>query len=189
MTRSTNSARTIATSTSSSTISPSRIHPATSSAISGARQRPTSTAAAIPRASRIPPSTSWSTKSCSAKDRADLVAATHALDRVLLWNYYVVPHWNYPYERLAYWDVFGRPAKLPSQTSALTQVWWIRRRQRKKPSKRRRRNDPRARIVSNANDNGREVWLSRRAALCCSPLRSQASPTPSRATASRSSAN
>jgi microcin C transport system substrate-binding protein len=59
-----------------------------------------------------------------SKDRADLVAATHALDRVLLWNYYVVPHWNYPYERLAYWDVFGRPAKLPSQTSALTQVWW-----------------------------------------------------------------
>jgi microcin C transport system substrate-binding protein len=59
-----------------------------------------------------------------SKDRADLVAATHALDRVLLWNYYVVPHWNYPYERLAYWDVFGRPAKLPSQTSAPTQVWW-----------------------------------------------------------------
>ncbi|MBS0232647.1 MAG: ABC transporter substrate-binding protein [Proteobacteria bacterium] len=59
-----------------------------------------------------------------AKDRADLVAATHALDRVLLWNYYVVPHWYYPYERLAYWDIFGRPAKLPSQTSAFTQVWW-----------------------------------------------------------------
>ncbi|WP_082072998.1 extracellular solute-binding protein [Hyphomicrobium sp. 99] len=59
-----------------------------------------------------------------AKDRADLVAATHALDRVLLWNNYVVPHWNYPYERIAYWDKFGRPAKLPSQTSGLTQVWW-----------------------------------------------------------------
>lgn len=59
-----------------------------------------------------------------AKDRDDLVAATHALDRVLLWNNYVVPHWNYPYERLAYWDIFGRPAKLPSQTAGLTQVWW-----------------------------------------------------------------
>ena len=60
-----------------------------------------------------------------AKDRADLVAATRALDRVLLWNYYVVPHWYYPYERLAYWDIFGRPDKLPSQTSTPTQVWWI----------------------------------------------------------------
>jgi microcin C transport system substrate-binding protein len=60
-----------------------------------------------------------------AKDRADLVAATHALDRVLLWNCYVVPHWHYPYERLATWDIFGRPEKLPSQSASLVQVWWI----------------------------------------------------------------
>ncbi|MBS0239453.1 MAG: ABC transporter substrate-binding protein [Proteobacteria bacterium] len=59
-----------------------------------------------------------------AKDRADLVAATHALDRVLLRNYYVVPHWNYPYERIAYWNKFGRPETLPSQTSGFSQVWW-----------------------------------------------------------------
>jgi microcin C transport system substrate-binding protein len=60
-----------------------------------------------------------------AKDRDDLVAATHALDRVLLWNHYVVPQWHYPYERLATWDIFGRPEKLPSQTAALVQVWWM----------------------------------------------------------------
>ena len=30
-----------------------------------------------------------------AKDRAELVAATKALDRVLLWNHYVVPQWTY----------------------------------------------------------------------------------------------
>jgi microcin C transport system substrate-binding protein len=60
-----------------------------------------------------------------AKDRADLLAATHALDRVLLWNNYVVPQWNYPFERLVTWDIFGRPAKLPKMTAALTQVWWI----------------------------------------------------------------
>ncbi|MCZ7596452.1 MAG: extracellular solute-binding protein [Hyphomicrobium sp.] len=60
-----------------------------------------------------------------AKDRDELLAATHALDRVLLWNFYVVPQWHYPFERIAYWDVFGRPAKLPSQTSALSQVWWF----------------------------------------------------------------
>lgn len=60
-----------------------------------------------------------------AKDREELLAATHALDRVLLWNFYVVPHWHYPFERIASWDIFGRPAKLPSQTSALSQVWWM----------------------------------------------------------------
>ena len=60
-----------------------------------------------------------------AKDRDDLIAATHALDRVLLWNYYMVPHWHYPYERLVTWDIFGRPATLPSQTASLMQTWWI----------------------------------------------------------------
>lgn len=60
-----------------------------------------------------------------AKDRADLVAATRALDRVLLWNFYVVPHWHYPFERVAYWDIFSRPEKLPAQTSAAMQTWWI----------------------------------------------------------------
>jgi microcin C transport system substrate-binding protein len=59
-----------------------------------------------------------------AKSRPELVAATHALDRVLLWNYYVVPLWYYPYERLAYWDKFGRPAKLPSQSSSFERIWW-----------------------------------------------------------------
>jgi microcin C transport system substrate-binding protein len=44
---------------------------------------------------------------------------------VLLWNFYVVPQWHYPYERLATWDIFGRPDQLPSQTAALMQTWWI----------------------------------------------------------------
>ena len=48
-----------------------------------------------------------------AKDRDDLVAATKALDRVLLWNFYVVPQWNYPKVRTARWDRFGRPSELP----------------------------------------------------------------------------
>ncbi|HRN83572.1 MAG TPA: extracellular solute-binding protein [Hyphomicrobium sp.] len=60
-----------------------------------------------------------------AKDRDELVAATRALDRVLLWGHYVVPHWYNPNEWIATWDMFGRPDKLPSQTSALTQVWWV----------------------------------------------------------------
>ena len=61
-----------------------------------------------------------------AKDRADLVAATHALDRVLLWNFYVVPHWHYPYERVAYWDMFGRPAKTAvANLARMMQTWWF----------------------------------------------------------------
>ena len=48
-----------------------------------------------------------------AKNRAELVAATKALDRVLLWNHYVVPQWTYGKVRTARWDRFGRPDKLP----------------------------------------------------------------------------
>ncbi len=59
-----------------------------------------------------------------ATDRADLVAATRALDRVLLWSHYVVPQWYYPYDRLASWDRFGRPGKLPSQSPGTPMAWW-----------------------------------------------------------------
>jgi microcin C transport system substrate-binding protein len=60
-----------------------------------------------------------------AKDRADLVAATRALDRVLLWNAIVVPQWHRSDEWVAYWNMFGRPAKLPSQANGFNQVWWL----------------------------------------------------------------
>lgn len=60
-----------------------------------------------------------------AKDRAELVAATNALDRVLLWNFYVVPQWYTNADRLGVWDRFGRPQKLPGQSSAFQQVWWV----------------------------------------------------------------
>ena len=59
-----------------------------------------------------------------AKDREDLVAATRALDRVLLWNHYVVPQFHTPYERLAIWDMYRRPDKLPSRNSSFLRVWW-----------------------------------------------------------------
>ncbi len=61
-----------------------------------------------------------------AQTREDVVAATRALDRVLLWNHYLVPQWHVPYERLASWDIFGRPEKLPSQSpGAVLATWWI----------------------------------------------------------------
>ncbi|MFI4959887.1 MAG: extracellular solute-binding protein [Hyphomicrobiales bacterium] len=60
-----------------------------------------------------------------AKNRDDLVAATKALDRVLLWNFYVVPQWTYGKQRSARWDRFGRPATLPKYgLSAFPTIWW-----------------------------------------------------------------
>ncbi len=60
-----------------------------------------------------------------AKSRADLVAATHALDRVLLWNDYVVPQWTYGKLRTARWDRFSHPEPLPKYgLSAFPTIWW-----------------------------------------------------------------
>jgi microcin C transport system substrate-binding protein len=60
-----------------------------------------------------------------AKDRDELVAATRALDRVLLWNHYVVPQWTYPYQRTARWDRFGHPETMPKYgAAAFPSIWW-----------------------------------------------------------------
>ena len=60
-----------------------------------------------------------------AKDRAELVATTKALDRVLLWNNYVVPQFTYSKSRTARWDRFGRPDPLPKYgASAFPTLWW-----------------------------------------------------------------
>ena len=60
-----------------------------------------------------------------AKSRAELVAATKALDRVLLWNFYVVPQYSYPYARYARWDRFSH-AELPKYArSGLPSLWWF----------------------------------------------------------------
>ena len=60
-----------------------------------------------------------------AKSREELVAATKAMDRVLLWNHYVVPQWTYGKVRSARWDRFGRPDPLPKYgASAFPTVWW-----------------------------------------------------------------
>jgi microcin C transport system substrate-binding protein len=59
------------------------------------------------------------------KDRDDLVAATKALDRVLLWHYYVVPQWTYGKQRTARWDRFGRPDTMPKYgMAAFPTIWW-----------------------------------------------------------------
>jgi microcin C transport system substrate-binding protein len=60
-----------------------------------------------------------------APTREEVVAATRALDRVLLWNHYLVLQWYRPSEWLAYWNKFARPAKLPSQAPGWLQTWWL----------------------------------------------------------------
>ncbi len=60
-----------------------------------------------------------------ATDRDDLVAATRALDRVLLWNFYAVPQFTRPDVRLAYWNKFGIPDKQPTYLGPDTDSWWV----------------------------------------------------------------
>jgi microcin C transport system substrate-binding protein len=60
-----------------------------------------------------------------AKSREDLVTASRALDRVLLWNDYVVPNWYIDSFRIAYWDMFGMPSVTPPYGLAVVDGWWI----------------------------------------------------------------
>jgi microcin C transport system substrate-binding protein len=60
-----------------------------------------------------------------ATSRNDLVAAIKALDRVLLWNHYVVPQWSYNNLRVAHWDRFSHPEPLPKYGIAgFPALWW-----------------------------------------------------------------
>jgi microcin C transport system substrate-binding protein len=59
-----------------------------------------------------------------APTREDLVAATRALDRVLLWGHYVIPHWHIRSTRIAYWNKFVRPETDPKYGLDLF-AWWV----------------------------------------------------------------
>lgn len=59
-----------------------------------------------------------------AEDRETLVAATHALDRVLLWNHYVVPQFYSDETRTARWDRFSHPDNIPEFTHGFPTIWW-----------------------------------------------------------------
>ena len=59
-----------------------------------------------------------------AKDRDELVAATKALDRVLLHNSFVVPQFYSPSLRTVRWDRFGHPDNIPPYTTGFPMMWW-----------------------------------------------------------------
>jgi microcin C transport system substrate-binding protein len=53
-----------------------------------------------------------------------LLAWGHALDRVLTWNYYVIPEWYLSTFRVASWNKFSRPSVRPRYTFGLGS-WWL----------------------------------------------------------------
>ncbi len=59
-----------------------------------------------------------------AANHAELLAATHALDRVLLAGWYMVPQWYLQSVRVAYWDRFGR-VDMPLRSGIAFDAWWI----------------------------------------------------------------
>jgi len=63
-------------------------------------------------------------KLISANDRVELLTAIHALDRVLLWGHYVIPLYHSNKDRIAYWDFFEYPDKIPLY-GIVIESWWI----------------------------------------------------------------
>ena len=61
----------------------------------------------------------------TAPTRESLVQRTRALDRALLWGHYVIPNWHIPYDRIAYWDKYGKPEIETTINGAITGAWWI----------------------------------------------------------------
>jgi len=64
-------------------------------------------------------------KIIQAPDRKSLIAACRALDRVLLWGHYVIPHWHIRVYRIAYWNRFSRPKIKPKYALGFLDTWWI----------------------------------------------------------------
>ena len=60
----------------------------------------------------------------NASDREELITITKALDRVLLWNYYVIPQWHISSYRVLYWDFFDQPNIKPKYSLGFD-TWWI----------------------------------------------------------------
>jgi microcin C transport system substrate-binding protein len=61
----------------------------------------------------------------NADSRQSLITHTRALDRVLLWGYYVVPNWHIKTWRVAYWNRFEHPKVTPQYDIGL-HTWWVR---------------------------------------------------------------
>ena len=63
-------------------------------------------------------------KIIAAENRADMVIACRALDRMIRAGRYWIPHWNKASHWLAYWDVFDRPPAKPRYARGVLETWW-----------------------------------------------------------------
>ncbi len=61
----------------------------------------------------------------AAPNRAALVTACRAMDRVLMWNHYVVPMWYKPVDWIAYWKRVKHPEKMPGYAPGYPAIWWF----------------------------------------------------------------
>ncbi|WP_373085897.1 extracellular solute-binding protein, partial [Sneathiella sp.] len=60
----------------------------------------------------------------SAPDYDSLIPAVRALDRVLTWNFFVIPQFHAAYDRIAYWNKFGHTDVNPTQGPDIMS-WWV----------------------------------------------------------------
>ena len=60
----------------------------------------------------------------NASDFTTLLNYVHALDRVLLWNFYIIPNWSLDKFRIAYWNKFKYPKVAPLYTIGIY-TWWV----------------------------------------------------------------
>lgn len=63
-------------------------------------------------------------KVITAPDLKSLKVAAHALDRVLLWRWYLVPNWDSEVFHVAYWNRFGHPASKIRDGFDFDR-WWV----------------------------------------------------------------
>ncbi|MFO0070036.1 MAG: extracellular solute-binding protein [Alphaproteobacteria bacterium] len=59
----------------------------------------------------------------NAQSLEELRTSARALDRVLLWENYVIPHWHLSAWRIVHWDKFGKPKIQPAYNTAIDS-WW-----------------------------------------------------------------
>ena len=69
-------------------------------------------------------------KLIKANSKKEQITAARALDRILLWNFYVTPQWHSRTHRIIYWNKFGHPKITPSYSLGFLDRWWVKNKQK-----------------------------------------------------------
>ncbi len=64
-------------------------------------------------------------KVIAAPDRQSLITTVRAMDRVLMWNDYIIPQWFKGAHNIAYWNKFSRPKIKPRYDLGVIDTWWV----------------------------------------------------------------